>query len=194
MNVDYKTLSDENLTAFLKLQDHFAFTEIYERYWAVLYLHARRMLHDKDEARDIVQDLFANLWKKSKDLDFNVRLSSYLYKSIRNRIFNHIEHQKVVTEYQKSLIEFVGASVPSSDELVREKELTRIIEREIQALPPRMREIFELSRRQHLSYKDIAEQLDISEHTVKRQVSNSLGILRAKLGVPSLILVMLLSR
>jgi len=61
--------------------------------------------------------------------------------------------------------------------------LADLIEKEIQALPSKMRQIFELSRKQYLSYKEIAEQLEISEHTVKSQVSNALRILKLKLGV-----------
>jgi len=194
MKTDYKSLTDNELTAFLKSADRDAFSEIYDRYWAVLYLHARKLLRDKEEAQDIVQELFTNLWKKSSDIDFNVRLSSYLYRAVRNRIFNHLQHKKIVQDYQLSLIEFANSESGSSDELVRENELALLIEHEIQALPDKMREVFVLSRKQHLSYKEIGEELGISEHTVRNQVSNALGILRTKLGVSSIIIVMLLSK
>jgi RNA polymerase sigma-70 factor (family 1) len=191
---DYSVLSDFELAAFLKQGDPLAFTEVYDRYWSVLYLHARRMLRDDQEAQDIVQELFAEVWRRAPEISYNVKLSSYLYKSIRNRVFDYIEHKKVVDDYQRSLIEFIATDSASSDELVRERELALIIEQEIAALPPKMREVFELSRKQHLSYREIGEQLGISEHTVKRQVSNALGILRTKLGVSSIIVFMLLSK
>lgn len=191
---NYSAHTDQELTDLLKSADRRAFSEIYDRYWAVLYLHAKRMLRDDDEAQDIVQELFTHLWKKSADLDFNIKLSSYLYKAVRNRIFNHLEHRKVVHDYQRSLIEFMDSSVAAADELVRERELALIIEQEIQALPAKMREVFELSRKQHLSYKEIGAQLGISEHTVKRQVSNSLSILRTKLGVSAVVIFLLLNK
>lgn len=191
---DYSVLSDLELAAFLKQCDPVAFTEVYDRYWSVLYLHARRMLRDDQEAQDIVQELFAEVWRRAPEISFNVKLSSYLYKSIRNRVFDHIEHKKVVDDYQRSLMEFIATDSVSSDELVRERELALIIEQEIAALPTKMREVFELSRKQHLSYREIGDQLGISEHTVKRQVSNALGILRTKLGVSSIIIFMLLSK
>ncbi len=191
---NYSAHTDQQLTDLLKSADRRAFSEIYDRYWAVLYLHAKRMLRDDDEAQDIVQELFTHLWKKSTEIDFNIKLSSYLYKAVRNRIFNHLEHRKVVHDYQRSLIEFMDSSAAAADELVRERELALIIEQEIQALPPKMREVFELSRKQHLSYKEIGAQLGISEHTVKRQVSNSLSILRTKLGVSSVVIFLLLNK
>ncbi len=194
MKRDYKNLTDHELAAFLKREDRDAFSEIYDRYWAVLYLHARKMLRDKEEAQDIVQELFTNLWKKSIDIDFNVRLSSYLYRAVRNRIFNYLQHKKIVQDYQLSLIAFADSESGSSDELVRENELALLIEHEIQALPEKMREVFLLSRKQHLSYREIGEQLGISEHTVRNQVSNALGILRTKLGVSSVIIFLLLSK
>lgn len=191
---NYSAHTDQELTDLLRSADRRAFSEIYDRYWAVLYLHAKRMLRDDDEAQDIVQELFTHLWKKSAEIDFTIKLSSYLYKAVRNRIFNHLEHRKVVHDYQQSLIEFMDSSAAAADELVRERELALIIEQEIQALPPKMREVFELSRKQHLSYKEIGAQLGISEHTVKRQVSNSLSILRTKLGVSAVVIFLLLNK
>lgn len=194
MQLDYKNLSDHELAFSLKGEDRMAFTEIYERYWAVLYLHARRMLRSKEEAQDVVQELFTQLWQNSSQLDVQVKLSSYLYRSVRNRVFNHLQRMKVAGDYQQSLLDFVEASAASSDELVREKELTVVIEREIQALPERMREVFVLSRKQYLSYKEIGEVLGISENTVRNQVSSALGILRDKLGVSSVLIYILLSK
>jgi RNA polymerase sigma-70 factor, ECF subfamily len=194
MIMDYKSLPDHELAAFLKAQDRVAFSEIYERYWTVLYLHARKMLRNDQEAEDIVQELFTQLWKRSSEIEFNVKLSSYLYRAVRNRILDHITHQKVVHDYQRSLVEFIGSGSSSPDELLVEKELSLIIEHEIQALPEKMREVFVMSRKQHLSYKEIGEQLGISEHTVRNQVSNALGVLRTKLGVSSIVIFMLLSK
>ena len=71
------------------------------------------------------------------------------------------------------------ASAP--DSLVRERDLARRIEAEIQSLPPKMRAVFELSRKEHKSYKEISDYLNISDKTVKKQVNNALHILRTKL-------------
>jgi RNA polymerase sigma-70 factor (ECF subfamily) len=190
----YNKLSDIELIALLKDEDGTAFTEIYSRYWTVLYLHGRKMLRDDEEARDVVQELFTHLWKNAALIVITESLSSYLYRSVRNRVFNLIEHKKIINDYQKSLVQFLDAGELVTDELIREKELSALIEKEIQLLPPKMRTVFELSRKQHLSYKEIGAQLGISDHTVRRQVSNALSILRTKLGVSAGVVYLLLLR
>lgn len=185
-------LPDVELVDLLKSGDHTAFVEIYERYWTVLYLHARKMLRNDGEAEDIVQELFSTLWLKRESLQLKTSLSAYMYTSVRNRVFNQIEHKKIVTDYQRSLQQFLDDGELVTDEFYREKELAALIEKEIQALPPKMRQVFELSRKQHLSYKEIARQLEISEHTVKSQVSNALRILKTKLNVSAGVIFLLL--
>jgi len=187
-------LPDEILIDLLKSGDHTAFIEIYERYWMVLYLHARKMLRNEEEAEDIVQELFSALWLKRESLQLKTTIAAYLYSAIRNRVFNQIEHKKIVTDYQRSLQQFLEEGELVTDDLYRERELAELIEKEIQALPVKMRQVFELSRKQHLSYRDIARQLDISEHTVKSQVSNALKILKTKLNVSTGVIFLLLLR
>ncbi|RZM26606.1 MAG: RNA polymerase sigma-70 factor [Pedobacter sp.] len=188
----YTECLDTELALLLKKGNKKAFTELYNRYWTVLFLHARKMLKDDEEAKDVVQELFVHLWNRAGTLDLNSSISAYLYKAVRNKIYNLIAHKKVINDYQQSLIMFLEEGELITEELVREKELALIIEQEIQLLPPKMREVFELSRRQHLSYKEIGARMGISDHTVKRQVSNALSVLRAKLGVsPGLIFLLL---
>lgn len=69
-----------------------------------------------------------------------------------------------------------------TDHVIREKQLAALIEKGISDLPPKMKEVFELSRKQKLTHKEIAEKLNLSEQTVKKQVNNALKILRVKLG------------
>lgn len=189
---NYHSYTDQQLADLLRSGDQIAFGEIYDRYWVVLFLHARNLLRENEEARDIVQELFTSLWLKAAQLETNTLLSAYLYKAVRNRVFDHLKHKKVVKDYLNSLNEFMEEGHVQTDELIREKELAAIIDNEIKLLPPKMRAIFELSRKQHLSYQQIAEELDISEHTVKSQVSNALRILRTKVGPTSLLVAYLL--
>src|SRR5690606_994169 len=115
---------------------------------------------------------------------------AYLYISIRNRILNIIAHKHVQSVHIQSLQHLINQGVCQTDYLVREKELRAIIEEEIAALPNKMQEIFEMSRSQYLSHKEIASALDLSEHTVKKQVNNALRILRTKLGILVLLAIL----
>jgi len=177
------TLSDHELADLLKAGERSAFTEIYDRFFGVLYLHAYNRLRDKDAAKDVVQEMFAGLWSKHRVLNLTTNLSNYLYSSIRNRIINEIAHKQVEARYLLSLPDSVNTSNCITDHRLREKQLASIIEKEIQALPPRMREVFELSRKANLTHKEIAEQLDISEQSVRSHIKNALKILRIRLGL-----------
>lgn len=177
----YAKHTDRKLAALLEQGDEYAYTEIFERYKVLLYKHAYRLLGDEDEANDIISDLFLALWQKRGSLNPQVSLSAYLYGSVRNRVFDLMTHQKVIARYLDSIREFITQGHYETDELIRAKELAAIIEWEIAALPPKMREVFELSRSGEFSYKEIGEMLNITEGTVKQQVHNALKTLRLKI-------------
>jgi RNA polymerase sigma-70 factor (ECF subfamily) len=178
----YSGLNDSELTGLLKLGDHAAYTEIYHRYWALMFRHARRMLRDDDEATDIVQEIFASLWSKCAELSFTGSLSSYLYAATRNKVIDLVNRNKLKTNYLASLQSFIDKGEFITENTVREHELAHRIESEISQLPKKMRQIFELSRKENLSYKQIADVTEISEGTVKKQISNAIKILKIKLG------------
>lgn len=175
-------LTDDELVTLFNRGNETAFSEIYERYWSVLFLHARNLLRENEEAADIVQELFAAFYSKGGTIIINQSLSAYFYKAVRNKVLDHLKHKKVMDLYLKSINHFIANGELVKEDLLREKELAEIIENAITALPPKMREIFILSRKQHLSHQQIALQLNISSHTVKSQISNALKILRVKLG------------
>jgi RNA polymerase sigma-70 factor (ECF subfamily) len=188
----YSTYADQELAALLKQGDHLAFTEIYDRYWSVLYLHARHRLRDEELARDVIQDVFSGIWNRYEQLEFSISLNAYLYRSVRNAIINMIRHERVKENYLADLGAFSDREQVQTDELVRYNELKRLIEKEILSMPPGMREVFELSRNQGLSHAEIGAQLGISALTAKKQVSKVVSLLRKKFKIPLATLIMLL--
>ena len=177
----YSGYTDSELATLLKQGDQSAYTELFERYKGVLYAHAYRLLEDHDEAADVIQDVFLTLWQKRLSLNVSSSLSSYLYVAVRNRIFKLFARKKVAERYTESLQRFRVQDRNYTAEKVLERELAAIIEREVDALPEKMREIFLLSRDETRSYKEIGEQLDISEKTVRNQVYNALRLLKVKI-------------
>jgi RNA polymerase sigma-70 factor (family 1) len=176
-------LSDHELVILLKEGDEAAYTEIYNRYKGVLYQHAYRRLPNQGEVDDIIHELFTTLWIKRETLIFKTNLAGYLYTAVRNRIINYIAHQQIASDYVESLQEFMDKGIAVTDYRVRLSMLQQVIEKEIENLPAKMREIFELSRKSQLSHQEIAFKLEISEKTVKNQVHNALKILRVRLGL-----------
>lgn len=179
--LSYQQLSDKYLLELLKSDDKKAFTEIYERYHSLLYIYANKKLDNNIESRDIIQDILMNIWNKRDVLSITGTLRSYLFTAVRNRILDIFSHQQVEEKYMDSLQNLIQTSSPS-DYMIREKELHAIIEFEINAMPPRMREIFTLSRKEWLSNNEIAHKLDISQNTVETQMKRALRLLRLKLG------------
>lgn len=181
--LSYNQLNDEELAELLKKGDRMAYTVIFDRFYGLLFVHACKLLNDEDEAKDVIQELFEILWTRRETISFEHNLSAYLYSSIRNRIINRISHYQVEHKYISSLRGFIDRDTYFADYKVREREMKKMIEREISALPSKMREIFELSRRDYLSYKQIAVKLQISEQTVRMHVKKALRILKPKLSL-----------
>lgn len=186
----YPTYSDHELTALLKAGDHAAFTEIYHRYKGLLYIHALKLLKDEDEAQDVVHEIYTALWNRSGDLNLDIPLKAYLYKSVKNRIFDIFSHQKIRASYVERFAEVIERGEWITDDKIREKELIAAIEEGVSLLPEKMRKVFEMSRFANLSHKEIAEELNISDKTVKTQVHNALHILRLKIN--SLLAILIL--
>src|ERR1700744_5900949 len=168
----YGSFSDAELTGLLKSGDQAAFTEIYDRYKWVLLLHTLKRTGDREQEKDIVQELFTTLWDKRAELDLRSHLSGYLYTAIRNRVIKLFTRQQVATGYLASLGAVIDKDSCITDHKVRQNSLAALIEKEINELPEKMREVFVLSRKHHLSNKEIARELGIQESTVKRRISN----------------------
>lgn len=189
---DYKNLSDIQLLELLGQSNHKAYGEIFNRYNYLLIRHAYKKLKDEDLAKDIIQEVFTTLWVKRETELKSDNLLGYLYICIRNKILDHFGRQKVESKYITSLSDFAkNASYANTDYLIREKDLKAYIEKEIQELPPKMRLIFEMSRNEHYSHREIAEILNTSEHNVSKQIVNALKILKAKLGIRLFMLLLL---
>jgi len=172
-------LSDMEIFERFKNGSDAAFAEIYQRHWQRLYVHAYNMLNDEDEAKDIVQEIFTSFWLKGRGLDLKTSLRSYFHSAVKNRILNMIEHNRIRSNYLNSLAD-VLFSHNNTEFRLEEDERIQLIDQEILYLPTKMRTIFELRRTEEFSYKEIGEQLGISDKTVKKQINNAIKILKGK--------------
>lgn len=180
---DFQRYPDNQLVSLIKLGDTDAYTEIYDRYFRLMFTFAFKKLRDEDLAKDYVQELFVGIWEKRSDLKEETNFAAFLYVALRSKIFNYYAHQKVENKYTDFLAFHVSMAAPEhSDHLIRDKQLNEYIEKQIQALPKKMRRIFELSRKEHLCHKEIAQIVNTSEFTVSKQISNALRIIRSKTG------------
>ncbi len=179
----YHDLSDFELTSMIRQDDHLAYRELYYRYTEVLYSHAYARLQDREEARDVVQEVFSKLWIKRSSINFQLNIAGYLYTAVRNRVLNLYAQEKRRSKVLDSFSKFAEEASVEPDTRIRISQLQNIVEQEIEKMPPKMRAVFELSRKHQLSHKEIAQQLGISQKTVKNQVNGALKLLRSRLGI-----------
>ncbi len=178
----YSHMPDLELVNLLKDGDSSAFTEIYSRYWPLLFITVRKMMEDDDGAQDVVQEIFSKLWERAPELDLSSSLSAYLYGAVKFQVFNLFRHERVKAASFEDLVNFLNEGHYQVDEHFRHQELVEAIEAEIATMPEKMREIFVLSRKEQLSHKNIALKLNIAESTVREQIKRALKRLKAKLG------------
>ncbi|ETZ23579.1 RNA polymerase sigma factor [Pedobacter sp. V48] len=180
--LSYQSYTDNELVLLFKKDDHAAFTEIYIRYSSALYNSAYKILQDRDEVKDLVQEVFTTLWNRRSDFTLHTNLAGYLYVAVRNKALKTISHQQVKSKYSALLQQNNTTETQIvTDYVIREKQLVEIIDSHINELPAKMRQILNMSRKSYLTHKEIANELDLSESTVKKQVNNALKILRLKL-------------
>lgn len=179
---NYSEFADEELILLLQEKDQLAFTEIYRRHWHMLYLHTFKILGDEDESKDLVQDTFFSFWEKSSALQVRTNLKGYLFVAVRNRIFSLIRKRKVNPDFINIVMEELDQLDNTTVESIDERELIRLIDAEIEQLPRKMKEVFELSRKEFLTNKEIAVKLEMTEEAVKKQIHRSIKTLKLRLG------------
>ncbi|SKB95312.1 RNA polymerase sigma-70 factor, ECF subfamily [Sphingobacterium nematocida] len=177
---DLSLLSDQELIPLLRDGIADAYTTMYGRHAGFVFTVAMKMVKDEDEAYDLVQDIFTKIWEQGS-LDIQTEIKPYLYRVTRNRILNQINRNKFKEQYFDSLQVFLDSGVWTTEEKILENEMELRIEQELAALPNKMRQVFELSRKENRSYKEIAEELGVSEETVRKQIHRALKILRSRL-------------
>jgi RNA polymerase sigma-70 factor (ECF subfamily) len=172
---------DDRLLVLLCEDNKEAFDLIYSRYWEQLFVYVAKIVTDSDNAKDIVQEVFVSLWYRRMDLGGINSLRAYLFTAARYRGLTYIKDNIYKDKYLTSLKQFFDEDCESTSQQLEASELSSWIDDEIESLPPKMKEVFILSRKENLSHKLISEKLMISDKTVKKQINNVLKHLRVKL-------------
>ena len=164
----------------LRKGEHKAFEMLFKEWYVPMCQYAVSILHDEEEAQDVVQKFFCKLWDKHSEINIRTSLKSYLYRSIHNECLNIIKKRKIKADY----IEYASLAETNQDKPDKQmiiNELEGNIQRAIEKLPPRCREIFLLSRMNNMPYLAIAKSLEIAVGTVETQMVKALRLLRNEL-------------
>lgn len=161
--------------------DKKAFEELFRTHFSPLSYFARGYVKDMDAAKEIVHDVFIQLWNKKDSIDTGRSVKSYLFTSVHNRCLNHIRDRKKFNLNTAGIDSTILESQSEASDRMEVAELEARIRIVMEMLPEKCREIFILSRYHDLKYSEIATKLDLSVKTVEAQISKALKIFREQL-------------
>lgn len=177
----------------LKEGDETAFEMIFKTYYEPLCNYAFTFILDRDEAEEIVQTTFLNVWEKRRTISIETSFKAYLYRAVRNSCLNVIKHANIKRKHAAETIFVSDKSHEAVSQSVISSELDQKIGDALLVLPEQCRLVFKMSRFEELKYAEIAEQLNISIKTVENQIGKALKIMREELKEYLPILIMLMN-
>ncbi|MFC6999474.1 RNA polymerase sigma-70 factor [Rufibacter roseus] len=172
---------EQDLHELLKINEAKFMEALFKQYYGLLCRTAVRFTKDTEAAEDLVQEVFCKIWQNREVLEVSTSYKAYLVRSVTNQALNYIEKQKrlVLTEDSSSFENTFTAN--TTMELLEGSEMEERVHQALEQLPPQCRIIFEMSRFEELTYKEIAETLNLSPKTVENQMGKALRILRERL-------------
>lgn len=182
-------LSDQNLVDLCRKGDSKAFEELYNRYWSKLYSSAFKRIKVREVAEEIVQELFMSLWTNREKIVIHTSFQNYLYSSVTYLVFAYLHKEYKRRSYEEFALTRMNIYDNSTEEIIECNDLGKKLDTELNQLPDRCRSVFELSRKQYKSNKEIASVMGISEKTVENQITKALRILRVNLKYLSTLLL-----
>jgi RNA polymerase sigma-70 factor (family 1) len=158
-----------------------AYRQLFEQYYQKLVVFAYKYLENLESARDVVQDLFVDLYDNRQSIAIQTSLKSYLYSAVNNRCLNLIKHEQVVAKHRKMSRSEARVSDPDLEEMIDAVELEAKVYEIVSKLPYRRRQIYIMSRVDGKPNREIAEALNLSIRTVETQISKALKSLKNSL-------------
>ncbi len=155
------------------------FEEIYISYFSRMKYFAQEYVLSEEDAENIVQDVFTELWERKILLTYNINLIAFLFTAIKNRCIDHLRHKitvrdavnQIQEEYQITLKVKLASLELFDQSLFSEEDVERVVSEVINSLPEKCREIFIKSKIEGKKQKDIAQELNISLKTVENQMN-----------------------
>ncbi len=171
-------ISDNLLVTRIRQNDKDAFKLLYDRYNKKIYFFSLKCLSNNVEAEELVQSVFVNVWENRENLDATISVKNYIYKAAVNYIYNYLKKKAIRARFIESEINKGEVHSNHTYEQVFFHDLERSINSIVDILPSQQQKIFQLSRYEGLSHREIAKKLDLSERTVENQIYRALKIMK----------------
>ena len=176
--MEFDKSEDKDWLEQLLKDDEKGLQSIFDRYYKYLVVTAFKVVNDDHQARDIVQEVFFDFWKKREQHNINISLKAYLRRSVVNRSIDYLRSKKRIGSSEEITDYNQPSDNASIQDIMETNDLQTALQAAIDGLPERCREVFSLSRFEDMSHKEIAAKLDISVKTIENQMTKALKILR----------------
>jgi RNA polymerase sigma-70 factor (family 1) len=174
-------LQDQHIVNSMRQGDRSSFETMFRTWYNPLCNYALSFLGSREEAEEIVQNVFVQFWEKRYEIEIETSLKSYLYRAVRNTCFNVLKHEKVKREHERYALEKNDNHSSHAGTTLLAQELEVKISQALKCLPEQCAIIFKMSRFEELKYAEIAEKLGLSIKTVENQMGKALRIMREQL-------------
>lgn len=158
-----------------------AYNVLFKKYFDALYGYALKNVKDRCAAEELVMDVMLSLWKKKGDILVEQDLKAYLFRCIKNAIYNHYRKKILPTVSLEFIPEDHGLTSKGADYELDSKELEKIYREKLGQLSPQRRKVYEMSREEDMTYSEIAKDMDLSVNTVENYMVASLSFFRKHL-------------
>lgn len=176
--MDLKNQSDNVLLKQMRTANRLAFNMLYEKYWDQLFQTSYKLLRDEYLAKDVVQEVFFDLWMRRKEHDI-YNLAGYLYKATRFQSLKQLRKATIQDIHQEHFENVFAAN--ETEERLDANELQQSLNNSLKKLPEKHQKIFEMSRNQNMTNREIAEKLQLSQRTVEWYLHTVLKHLKASI-------------
>jgi RNA polymerase sigma-70 factor (family 1) len=168
-----KHFTDGQLADYIRAGDQSAFKELYNRYWKSLLDSAYKRLGSTESAEEVVQDIFVTLYLRRESLHITSSLDRYLKNALKYKVFDILRSKYVHSRYVDSILNQTGKVSQTPEHELQVKELRLKLDYAMEQLPERCKEVFQMSRSENLTNKEISEKLGISVSTVEKHISKA---------------------
>lgn len=156
----------------------FLFADIFKKHEYRLYTLVLKLTRSNQYARDIIQEVFLKLWEHRFQLHTIQNMEAWLYRLTENKVIDFLRKAAADNRLKEAIWKNQPGDLNDTENNVMAREYSQIIQKAVDQLPPQRKLIYYLNREKGLNYQEIADQLAISKHTVKNQLSTALQSIR----------------
>jgi RNA polymerase sigma-70 factor (family 1) len=186
-------MTDEDIMQRIMDKDPTVYNELYDKLYRKLFLFAKSLIDDTEEARDIVTESFIKLWAQQNHFANMVHLQVYFYTVIKNACIDHLRKNKLRNKIEHQLLRSGKISENAIERKYQEAELVQILYERINQLPDRMQQVFKLTYLDGYSRTEVAQMLNLSENTIRNTNAAAMKAIRLTLGVEQMVVLIFLT-